>query len=269
MSFQMEGGSGAFDAGRAMVASSNSVVGVGGYHHHQEERKSMNGYADSVHMPVMAAPSRERGGVSHLSSSSSDGKSENGPPTPVSQTAEERISHVLAEKQQQQQPPQHSFQLPVHTVQMQMPIPYYNHRQHLLNATTPAPAPPPPAAPPAAAQVPVAVAEEEVVQEAEEEEEPAQPIKRTRRTKERIRRIHLPVREGMDELSSSEGSGSEWDEPVLAEGQKLPPGYSGRRRVKKPTDGKIKPAYYYPTEGHTRGVPVFEPTYEEFKDFNS
>lgn len=260
----MEGGSGAFDAGGRAMASSNSAVGGGGYHY-QEGRKGVNGYTDSIHMPVMATAASREGGVSHLSSSSSDGKSENGPPTPVSQTAEERISHVAEkQQQQQQQPPQHSFQLPVHTVQM--PIPYYNHRQH-LNATIPVPAPPPATAQASPAPQVQAAAEEEVVEQ--EEEEPAQPIKRTRRTKERIRRIHLPVREGMDELSSSEGSGSEWDEPVLAEGQKLPPGYSGRRRVKKPTDGKIKPAYYYPTEGHTRGVPVFEPTYEEFKDFNS
>lgn len=178
-------------------------------------------------------------------------KSENArPPTPASSAGSEGSgSHDHHARQRQQ----HSFQLPIHTAPMQMPV---QNIQPSLQA-------PSPAAPPAPAEE-----AEQPPAEDHEAVEDHQP-KRARRTKERIRRIHLPVREGMDELSSSEGSGSEWDEPVLAEGARLPPGYSGKRRVKKPTDGKIKPAYYYPTEGSTRGVPVFEPTYEEFKDFNS
>ena len=89
--------------------------------------------------------------------------------------------------------------------------------------------------------------------------------------RERIKRIHLPVREGMNDLSDDEGDGSEWAIPQLKEGEKLPPGYDGKRRIRKSaaeTDGKIKPSYYYPTENNSRGVPVFEPTYEEFRDFN-
>ena len=93
-----------------------------------------------------------------------------------------------------------------------------------------------------------------------------------RQRRERIRRIHLPVREGADELSEDEGDGSEWAQPP--EDAQVPPGYDGPRRVrpegeKVRPDGKIKPSYYYPTEGSSRGVPVFEPTLEEFKDFNT
>lgn len=95
---------------------------------------------------------------------------------------------------------------------------------------------------------------------------------RQREYRPRIRRIHLPVREGADELSDDEGDGSEWAQPP--EDAQLPPGYDGPRRVrpegeKVRPDGKIKPSYYYPTEGSHRGIPVFEPTMEEFKDFNS
>lgn len=90
--------------------------------------------------------------------------------------------------------------------------------------------------------------------------------------RERNRKIQLPVREGMNELSDDEGDGSEWAIP--APDVEVPPGYDGKRRVrpegeKLRPDGKIKPSYYYPTEGSARGVPVFEPTIEEFKDFNS
>ena len=105
--------------------------------------------------------------------------------------------------------------------------------------------------------------------EQHDEEAPAQAPKQRR---ERIRKIHLPVRDGMDELSDDEGDGSEWAQP--AEGTPVPPGYDGPRRVRPEgetvrPDGKIKPSYYYPTEGSSRGVPVFEPTMEEFKDFNT
>jgi len=86
--------------------------------------------------------------------------------------------------------------------------------------------------------------------------------------RERIRRIHLPVREGMDELSDDEGDGSQWAYPTEEEKKNLPPGFEGKRRIKDPNDKKIKPAYYYPTDSSARGVPVFEPSYEEFRDFN-
>lgn len=53
-----------------------------------------------------------------------------------------------------------------------------------------------------------------------------------------------------------------------------PPAWDGiRRRKRVPGDTRIRPAYYYPTDGNTssrskaRGVPVFEPTWDEFKDF--
>lgn len=95
---------------------------------------------------------------------------------------------------------------------------------------------------------------------------------RQREKRPRIRRIELPVREGADELSDDEGDGEEWGQPP--EDAQLPPGYDGPRRLrpegeKVRPDGKIKPSYYYPTEGSHRGVPVFEPTMEEFKDFNT
>ena len=108
--------------------------------------------------------------------------------------------------------------------------------------------------------------------EGEQEEAGAEALLPKQRVyRERNRKIQLPVREGMNELSDDEGDGSEWAIP--APDAELPPGYDGKRRVrpegeKLRPDGKIKPSYYYPTEGSARGVPVFEPTIEEFKDFN-
>lgn len=112
--------------------------------------------------------------------------------------------------------------------------------------------------------------EETGTEEASSSQKAATSTPRQRR--ERIRRIHLPVREGADELSEDEGDGSEWAQPP--EDAQVPPGYDGPRRVrpegeKVRPDGKIKPSYYYPTDGSSRGVPVFEPTMEEFKDFNT
>lgn len=86
--------------------------------------------------------------------------------------------------------------------------------------------------------------------------------------RERIRRIHLPVREGMDEISDDEGDGSQWAYPTEEEKKNLPPGFMGKRRIKDSNYKKIKPAYYYPTDSSARGVPVFEPSYEDFRDFN-
>lgn len=105
------------------------------------------------------------------------------------------------------------------------------------------------------------------------------PEEKPYQARERIKRIRLPVREGMEELSEDEGDWSEWNVPdPEAEADpeakdKHPPGYDGPRRKRNPeNDGKphrIKPSYYYPTEGSSRGVPVFEPSMEEFRDFNS
>lgn len=99
-----------------------------------------------------------------------------------------------------------------------------------------------------------------------------QPLREKR---ERIKRIHLPIRDGMNDISGdeAENDGPDWEIPQTKEGETLPPGYDGKRRIKKeyPATDKnpIKPSYYYPTEGSSRGVPVFEPTMEEFRDFNS
>lgn len=258
MSFQV-GGAGALDSFAAFTGRQQGGI------IQQQQQHPVNSYAEGSSGGVVNGYTRSTMPVNAHSlpavvENGVQSKCVNhvGPPSPVSQTD----SHD-GQQQQLQQPQQQarSFELPVHTVQMSMPTHFPASSAAAPPASsisTPVQAPAPPANTAVAEQPPAA-------EEAEEEVAP----KRTRRTKERIRRIHLPVREGMDELSSSEGSGSEWDEPVLAEGQKLPPGYSGKRRVKKPADGKIKPAYYYPTEGSTRGVPVFEPTYEEFKDFNS
>lgn len=244
MSFPVDG-AGALDsfaafAGSQQDRSIQQQQQMGGCH--GGSSRVLNGYT-SFAVPVDGRRFPVEHGVQPTSAN------DVGPPSPVSQTD----SHDGRQHPQ----PGRTFELPVHTVQMAMPA------QDAAAAGLAAPAPiSAPVQAPASASTQEQPAEEQLV------EEEAAP-KRARRTKERVRRIHLPVREGMDELSSSEGSGSEWDEPVLAAGQTLPPGYSGKRRVKKPADGKIKPAYYYPTEGSTRGVPVFEPTYEEFKDFNS
>jgi hypothetical protein len=195
------------------------------------------------------------------------------PPTPVSQSSSDSpASEEQHHREDIRKPQVHSTMLPVHTVHPHMYNNGFTFPIPPMHATAPIPtqafaAAPAPQPQPQHQAAPIEQAQP-VIQEEEIQEEEEAPKKRTRRGKERIRRIHLPVREGMEDLSSSEGSGSDWDEVKPAEGTKLPPGYTGRRRVKKPTDGKIKPSYYYPTEGNTRGVPVFEPTYEEFKDFN-
>lgn len=239
-----------FQPGGALDAFAAVAGGHFSGQQQQQQYQAMNSYGADSRIDGYDARHGAAGCSVHGNGGGGGGgqaQSQNGPPTPDSS------SHEGEQQQQSQQA--HSFQLPVHTVQMQMPM---QHSAPSFQAPATAPAP---------VQAPAQVQAPEP--QAEEAEVEVQQPRRARRTKERIRRIHLPVREGMDELSSSEGSGSEWDEPVLAPGQKLPPGYTGKRRVKKPQDGKIKPAYYYPTEGSTRGVPVFEPTYEEFKDFNS
>jgi hypothetical protein len=241
MAFQM-GGGGALDTFAAVAGSHHGGI------QQQQQQAGMNSYVDEG--------GRLANGYGY--GRASDAPSFNG--SGLGDGVQTRSDPSAASGEQQRQPA-HSFQLPVHTMQAQMPVHMPFHHTPALPHQSPAPPTPASIQAPAAVQEQPPQPEDEDIQEA--------PVRRARRTKERVRRIHLPVREGMDELSSSEGSGSEWDEPVLAEGQTLPPGYTGRRRVKKPADGKIKPAYYYPTEGHTRGVPVFEPTYEEFKDFNS
>ena len=64
-----------------------------------------------------------------------------------------------------------------------------------------------------------------------------------------------------------------WEESSDDEDDDLePPSSDGiRRRKRKPDQKRIRPAYYYPTHeaaaAYTKGVPVFEPTMEEFEDF--
>ena len=156
--------------------------------------------------------------------------------------------NIMPELQQQPQP-QFQYNLP--------PLPQAEHVQFHAKPEEPA-------------------AVEAVPQEQEapfeDEEFPTKP----QGPRERVRRIHLPVREGMDELSDSAGDNDdEWGTPELASGETcFPAGYDGSRRLssyrKTAKDGKIKPSYYYPTESSgTRGVPVFEPSYEDFHDFNS
>ena len=66
----------------------------------------------------------------------------------------------------------------------------------------------------------------------------------------------------------------DWDESSDDEDEDLhPPGPDGiRRRIRKPDQQAIRPSYYYPlpdgaASNFSKGVPVFEPTMEEFHDF--
>lgn len=185
------------------------------------------------------------------------------PLTPVSQPEEEdkKTTSGQLEQQEIEQSQAIVAHIPVAESKDQAPtsVPVIVSNPSSTSSTHDDSVPPPQA---------ITTAEDNIEEQEQETEQPARR-KPGRPAKERIRRIHLPVRPGMDQLSDSEGSGSEWGDPTEEDLLKLPPGYTGRRRVKKPTDGSIKPAYYYPTEGSTRGVPVFEPSYEEFKDFNA
>ena len=63
-----------------------------------------------------------------------------------------------------------------------------------------------------------------------------------------------------------------WEESSDDEDEDLEPmSADGIRRRKRKPGQRIRPAYYYPVPAddakHTKGVPVFEPTMEEFEDF--
>lgn len=72
--------------------------------------------------------------------------------------------------------------------------------------------------------------------------------------------------EAVSELPIWEESSDDNDSDLEA------PSHDGiRRRKRKAGSTRIRPAYYYPVHeaaaAYTKGVPVFEPTMEEFEDF--